>query len=117
MLGLVALGAVGACVTASVASLDGPFVFLPDGRATEYASGYSEVAYRSVHEGMSADEVLRLLGEPVERTQYGNEETWDYSRPRDPSRDDGYRIRRVMLSFGRVRMKHHGFCPSRSWRC
>lgn len=64
----VALAAVGMLLAAHLYLLDGlggvvwPLVFETD---TEYASGYSEAAFRRVQPSMSRQAVISLLGRPL----------------------------------------------------
>src|SRR6266850_1069661 len=47
---------------------------------TRYASGFSERAFASIPVGTSAEEVLRLLGPPLQRKKMSNGTTvWYYS--------------------------------------
>jgi hypothetical protein len=47
---------------------------------TLYAAGYSEARFQSIREGMTADQVLAILGPPIrKRPQPDEGETWLYS--------------------------------------
>jgi outer membrane protein assembly factor BamE (lipoprotein component of BamABCDE complex) len=48
---------------------------------TRYASGFSERAFASLPDGTSSEEVLRLLGPPLQRKEISNGTTvWYYSQ-------------------------------------
>jgi hypothetical protein len=51
--------------------------------ATKYATGYTDRAFAQIHAGMTRDEVLRVLGEPLERATWSSwpEGDWKYSQP------------------------------------
>ena len=51
--------------------------------ATKYATGYTDRAFAQIHGGMTQDEVLRVLGEPLERATWSSwpEGEWKYSQP------------------------------------
>ena len=71
------------------------------GEHTRYASGYTDSAFRSVRVGMSKDEVLGLLGVPLNTWFLDPErlEVWAYTL--SPS-DSSYRIRVVHFREGLV---------------
>ena len=50
---------------------------------TRFAPGYTERAFSKIHQGMTADEVFRILGEPLNRVTWSlwPEGDWDYSQP------------------------------------
>lgn len=75
---------------------------------TEYASGFSHVRFRQVAMGMVAEDVVRVLGPPLEKRtlEGGREEWWSWSRSR---RDHSYRVRGVLLEGGRVTKVVHEF--------
>ena len=53
---------------------------------TQFASGYSPVAWRRVHSGMSPAEVTSVLGPPLETYDFYGTTGWRYSRsPSDAS--------------------------------
>jgi hypothetical protein len=92
-------------------SLDGPrgcVVPLLLKTDTEFAAGYSNAAFRQVRVGMTADDVITLLGTPLgtwPRDDAGRE-WWSWSR--SPG-DHSYRVRTVLLEQGRVTGVGHGF--------
>ncbi len=64
--------------------------------ATRYATGYSDAAFAQIRKGMTRDEVLQLLGQPLERVGYPSshaEMDWKYSQP--ASRSGHYHLRVV----------------------
>lgn len=84
--------------------------FFKDDDTTEYASGYSDKAFRRLSRGMSSNDVKTLLGEPFRRwdivsrkelfgSQFAENETWVYSRS---THDGSFRIRSVQFCNGRV---------------
>ena len=100
---------------ASCDGLGGVLLRLSGMDSTEYASGYSWWGFRTLHRGMTADDVLRRIGEPLERfgmteaphydagwkyrANNPNAEGWDYSRSRS---DSHYRMRIVVMRSGRI---------------
>ena len=66
--------------------------------ATRYATGYSDGAISRVRAGMTGDEVLRILGEPLERVTWSSwpEGEWKYSQPATSS--GHYHLRTVRFS-------------------
>jgi hypothetical protein len=80
--------------------------FIVDFEDTRYASGYSDRAFRAVRVGMSTQEVLGLLGEPLERSRSERSglDTWRYSV--SPS-DASYRVRVIQFLNGLASGKVH----------
>jgi hypothetical protein len=68
---------------------------------TEFALGYSAMEYWSVHKGMTKEEVVARLGEPLVRWRRDSsgEEDWRWTRSPHGS---SYRIRSVLFREGRV---------------
>jgi hypothetical protein len=102
--------------TVAVASL--PFVFL-DGWPgallplmleddTEFASGYSPLRFWLIGKGMTREEVIARLGEPLERgaLEQSGEQVWRWSRS---PHDSSYRIRAVLFRDVRVVETHSEF--------
>jgi steroid 5-alpha reductase family enzyme len=48
--------------------------------ATEWAPNYSEDVFKKIHSGLSQEEVLKLLGKPLEEEKYIDREIWRYTR-------------------------------------
>jgi hypothetical protein len=72
---------------------DGAWSLLPED--TEYAPAFSEKGFRALRAPLRADEVVQVIGEPLEKIRDGTgREFWTYSR--SPS-DTHYRRRRVVL--------------------
>jgi hypothetical protein len=87
--------------------LDGVFFGLALREDTQYVPGYSDKAFRAVRPGMSSQQVLELLGQPLQRVPLGVlSETWRYSR--SPS-EGHYRLRAVQLRHDRVVAVFHEF--------
>lgn len=82
-----------------------PLVFKED---TQFAPGYSHAAFHQVTVGMTADDVLRLLGAPLFKNsrEQGGEEWWSWSRSR---RSNSYWVRGVVLEEGRITKVVHKF--------
>lgn len=80
--------------------------FVVEAEDTRYASGYSERAFRAVRSGMSPQEVVELLGEPIDRSRsvQSGLDVWRYSL--SPS-DTSYRIRVIQFRDGLVSGKVH----------
>jgi hypothetical protein len=119
MLGMSFLIASGA--TIALISLDGlgGLVFgLLGEEDTVYAPGYSDRAFRQVEIGMSQQEVLSLLGEPISPFRLTGEPLMDWSRAfpaewcweysHSPS-DSDFRIRCVYIENGKVVGKRAGY--------
>jgi len=67
---------------------------------TEYAPGYSDQAFRTIKVGMTTQEVLAILGPPLEAASLGGtRETWRWSR--SPG-DKSYRVRAIVFEAGKV---------------
>lgn len=67
---------------------------------TRYAEGYSASRFKRVKVGMTSQQVLYLLGEPLGKYPVeGGLEGWRYSE--SPS-DSDYRVRVILFSSGRV---------------
>ena len=74
---------------------------------TEYAPGYSDAGFRHIDQGMSTNEVTRVLGPPLSKAALeGDHETWRYSRS---PHDGNYRIRAILFERGRVTRIVHEF--------
>lgn len=74
-----------------------PLIFEED---TQYATGYSHVAFRKVQARMSTEQVLALLGSPLEKYEVeGAREGWRWTR--SPG-DRSYRVRVVIFEERRV---------------
>jgi hypothetical protein len=64
--------------------------------ATRYAAGYAENAFAQIRPGMTREEVLGRLGQPLERVGYPSsrpEFEWRYSQP--ASRSGHFHLRAV----------------------
>ena len=71
--------------------------------STRFAPGYSWLAFSRVQPGMSRDEVVKLLGEPMEVHDRPNQGTsWRYSK--SPT-DSHYSLRVVVFSNSGVVMR------------
>lgn len=81
--------------------LDGFFFSLVSEDSTVYASGYSGWSFRHVHIGMTSNEVVSLLGSPLETGALPDEGcvTWLYSNKK---RDTSYHVRTIVLKGGVV---------------
>ncbi len=92
-----ALDGGGGCLT--------PLVFRED---TEYASGYSAPAFQQLRLGMTEQEVLALLGSPLDRwpRMESGEVGWQWTR--SPG-SNSYRVRSVVFRSGRVVEIFHEF--------
>jgi hypothetical protein len=68
---------------------------------TRYAPTYTESGFLAVVRGMPADEVRKLLGEPLKTVEHPAQSrmTWIYS---EPTTDSNFRIRAVVFTNGRV---------------
>jgi len=121
---VVIIAAFGACLVLAARSLDGTKAWftsrLPGFEdSTIYTPGYSEQAFRSVSEGMTTQELVRVLGQPFHiwpappppenRVQYMN---WSYTK--SSKREDinrrakdnfNLRIRTVGVYDGKVAYK------------
>ena len=98
---LAGVGAVVLTALLAVLPLDGwPGVLLrlTLGEDTEFAADYSAFGFWSVREGMTTDEVVARIGQPLERVHL-DDELWRYSR--SPS-DTNYRSRSIRVRDGRV---------------
>jgi hypothetical protein len=74
---------------------------------TEYSRGYSDQAFRTIKVGMTEQEVLAILGPPLERASLGGtRETWRWSR--SPG-SKSYRVRAVVFEARRVVAIHREF--------
>jgi len=91
---------------------------LVHGHSTRYAPGYSYSGFMRVHSGMTSQEVVNVLGEPLHRFSVtdatpGADLTvtgWQYSLNRDPT-NSYCRMRLVLFEKGRVTEKSSLFCP------
>jgi hypothetical protein len=117
--GLVAVGAailvIGGTLSVPRYVLDGldgwvfsrVLAFGSDPDDTEYGAGYSDEAFARVTLGMTARDVLSLLGPPLETRVLGRaRETWQWSR--SPS-DGSYRMRALVIDTERVIEIHSEF--------
>ena len=77
------------------------------GEHTEYSAGYSDEGFRRIEPGMSSEEVIRLIGEPLSRGQLQDgREAWRYAwSPTDSS----YRVRAMVMEAGKVVSVSHEF--------
>lgn len=73
-----------------------PIVF-PD--STVYAPNYKEDAFRKLSLGMSKQDVIRVLGPPLEKDTCDGLERWRYS---GSSSDSHYRVRQLIFKNGHV---------------
>jgi hypothetical protein len=77
-----------------------PLAAIAFGDDTEFAPGYSALGFLRVRPGMSSDEVVRCIGEPLRRyPDAGGVERWFWTRS---PHDSSYRIRGVLFTNGRV---------------
>jgi SmpA / OmlA family len=81
--------------------LDGWFFSLSGEEATYYSESYSDRGFRQVRIGMSEEDVLAILGEPLSRYSPPDETqtSWQYSGRRV---DASYRERVIIFERGRV---------------
>ena len=81
--------------------LDGFLFSLVSEDSTVYASGYSDRSFRRVHVGMTSNEVVALLGSPLETGALSDEGcvTWLYSNKK---RDTSYHVRTIVFQDGVV---------------
>jgi hypothetical protein len=87
----------------------GPLYAIPFGDDTEFAQGYSASRFWAVRQGMTEEEVVRLLGPPLRRypaRSPGTEERWYWTRS---PRNSSYRIRGVVFRNGLVADKQSEF--------
>jgi|KBSSwiStaDraftv2_1062776.scaffolds.fasta_scaffold436325_2 outer membrane protein assembly factor BamE (lipoprotein component of BamABCDE complex) len=78
--------------------------------ATRFATGYTDRAFSGIRQGMTTNEVLRILGEPLNRATWSSwpEGEWQYSQPASSS--GHYHLRTVRFSGdGRVSAAHKLF--------
>jgi outer membrane protein assembly factor BamE (lipoprotein component of BamABCDE complex) len=74
---------------------------------TQYAGGYTDWKFIQVHNGMSEEEVVAILGEPISTWQRDPDTiTYCYSTSFG---DTHYRIRQINFSDGKVRDKTSEF--------
>lgn len=82
---------------------------------TKFAAGYREYKFCRIVPGMTAKQVMELLGNPCERTNMDSgEQVWLYTRPRVLDRtgtgpDCHYTVRYVGMVNGIVTETHHEF--------
>lgn len=70
---------------------------------TEYSPNYSDQAFRKVKKGFSKDEVLNIIGEPLEKNIFDLKEYWYYAR--SPS-DTHYKVRILAFNLdGKIQRK------------
>lgn len=79
--------------------------FLADKEDTVYASGYSDEGFRRIRPGMSEQEVVDLLGAPLEKYSFEDDHGvqrvgWRYSKS---AHGQSFRIRAVVFDEGRVK--------------
>ncbi|WP_426751522.1 hypothetical protein [Myxococcus sp. Y35] len=88
--------------------LDGLLLSMLFTPSTQFAPGYSSLAYWRVHPGMSQVEVVKLLGEPLDKFESPTQGSlWRYSR--SPT-DSHYHQRTVRVSNeGIVTKVHHEY--------
>jgi hypothetical protein len=65
---------------------------------THFAAGYNERAFSKIRAGMTTNQVLRILGEPLDRSTWSQwpEGEWEYSRPASSS--GHYHLRAVRFA-------------------
>ena len=65
---------------------------------TRFAAGYTDRAFSEIRPGMTINEVLRILGEPLDRATWTSwpEGEWQYSQP--ASSTGHYHLRTVRFS-------------------
>ena len=68
-----------------------------DPESTIYAAGYSHKKFLEIKTGMSDTEILRILGQPIQRWADGNVTIYAYTES-----DDNYRIRQIDILNGKV---------------
>lgn len=71
--------------------------------STVYSEGYSEDHFRRIRVGMTANEVLSLMGEPIQvvpPNQWQSYETWKYTDQRDYTAN--FNRRWVFMDRGKV---------------
>ena len=70
--------------------------------STRYAPGYSERGFRGVRRGMSTNEVIRLLGKPLQERCYNTYSCWEYSEHTKKTFFPQYRLRMLCITNGAV---------------
>lgn len=67
---------------------------------THFAAGYSDRTFSSIRPGMTTNEVLRILGEPLDRKTWSQwpEGYWNYSQAAPSSPSDHYHVRNVRFA-------------------
>lgn len=76
---------------------------------TRYAAGYTEEGFRSLKAGVSKDDVLRVLGEPLSRREIAGGRSIFYYSEQATARDN-YLVRNVVFdSQGRLLERHAEF--------
>ena len=90
---------------------------------TKYAPGYSEAKFRQIRVGMGADEVRKLIGEPLKIVpipvwgRQGSLTSWEYSiDDRGALMDLGWQLRRVNLTNNIVEERIEAFALVLPWR-
>ena len=86
--------------------IDGTLLSALLGDDTIYAEGYSDVKFRQVALGSSQEEVLSILGPPLETGVHNGESILRYAKS---AQDSNYRVRVIVLRNGRVLDKRHEF--------
>ena len=77
-----------------------PLAAIVFGDDTEFAPGYTTLGFLRIRQGMSSDEVVRCIGEPLRRyPDNAGGERWFWTRS---PHDSSYRIRAVLFRDGRV---------------
>ena len=111
---VVAIGVLHLCL---LDGIHGTIASLVHGHDTQYAETYSSSAFMQVHSGMSTQEVVDILGEPLHRfsvtqTPAGPKVTcWQYTLNRDPT-NSNFRMRALLFEKGTVTRKEAQFCKS-----
>ncbi len=83
------------------------------GHHTVYSDSFTETNFLKISVGMSSDDVIRLIGEPLSRSKWcaGQDgplgDVWSYTGPSRPG--GSYRLKEVLLMDGRVVKVQDGF--------
>jgi hypothetical protein len=86
----------------SLDGLDGLFFEAVTPDDTAFSAGYSALGFCRVGEGMTPEQVERLVGAPFERYSTTNGTGWRWTRS---PHDSNYRVRVVLFVNGRVSEK------------
>lgn len=78
-----------------------PVLELIESEETIYSPGYNESNFKKIRKNMSSNEVLSLLGEPIDRIKLSeNEEVWRYTE--QGPHNTNYRERNVVFCNSKV---------------